>query len=142
MNKENIIRQGNELLNLSEFSILREQFDVWKNIVLSYARYDDELWMNCKMQLHVGDTIFENNDLVIQKYRESIKKTLKVLNRQNKNQKMEDAYFYKCSKLIVYVYDKNNVIKDVTNFKAALSGTREQVGKEVVIFVEQQHDLV
>lgn len=247
MNKEEIISQGNELLGLLELAILRERFEVWKDTVLDYARYDNDFLSQCKLQLHVWDTAFEPNELVIQKYKESIKRTLEVLKKQNMtgmgenaleslignfdlllkylfrtkpenrasiddgllrsveinneydvqhimyavvkalypsarrevNQDTgygtvrydisikdidtvieikctrtdhtekkllqelgEDAYFYKCSKLIMYIYDKTNVIKDVNNFRAALCGTKEQVGKEVVVFVEQQHDLV
>lgn len=247
MNKEGIISQGNELLKIIELAVLRERFEVWKDTVLDYARYDNDFLIRCKMQLHVGDTAFEPNELVMKKYRESINRTLEIVKNQNTTDKSgnaiesiignfalflkymfrtkpenratlaydllknieinneydvqhimyaavkalypsarrevnqdtgygtvrydiaikdidtvieikctradhtekkllqelgEDGYFYKCSKLIMYIYDKNNIIKDVNNFKETLCRTREQAGKEVVVFVEQQNDLM
>lgn len=54
----------------------------------------------------------------------------------------EDGYFYKCSRLIMYVYDKQNVISDVDNFIKTLSRTKETAGKNVKVYVEQRKDLV
>ncbi len=52
----------------------------------------------------------------------------------------EDAFFYNCSKLIMYVYDKNSVITDVNNFVKALE--RKDAGKEIKVFVEQTKELI
>lgn len=54
----------------------------------------------------------------------------------------EDAFFYKCSNLIIYVYDKENVIKDVTNFIRALQRNEEEAGKEIRVYVEQAKNLL
>lgn len=52
----------------------------------------------------------------------------------------EDAFFYNCSKLIMYIYDKNSVITDVNNFVKALE--RTDSGKEIKVFVEQTKELI
>lgn len=54
----------------------------------------------------------------------------------------EDAFFYQCSKLIIYVYDKQHVIHDVDNFIKALERDKEKAGKEVKVFVEQSKELI
>lgn len=54
----------------------------------------------------------------------------------------EDGYFYKCSKLIIYIYDKKNVVKDIGNFVKALSRTKEEAGKEVYVYVSQAKNLI
>ena len=54
----------------------------------------------------------------------------------------EDAFFYKCSKLIMYVYDKENVIGDVDNFVKALERDKETAGKEIKVYVEQMKQLI
>lgn len=54
----------------------------------------------------------------------------------------EDAFFYKCSKLIMYVYDKENVISDVDNFVKALERNKENAGKEIKVYVEQMKQLI
>ncbi len=52
----------------------------------------------------------------------------------------EDAFWYKCSKLIMYIYDKNSIITDVNNFVKALE--RTEAGKEIKVFVEQTKELI
>ncbi len=54
----------------------------------------------------------------------------------------EDGFFYKCSKLIIYIYDKQNVIHDVNNFVKTLERTKETAGKEVKVYVDQVKKLV
>ena len=54
----------------------------------------------------------------------------------------EGAFFYKCSKLIVYVYDKQRVIRDVNNFVLALERNRENSGKDIKVYVEQVNELI
>ena len=54
----------------------------------------------------------------------------------------EDGYFYKCSKLIIYVYDKLDVIHDVKNFIMALERTKETAGKEVKVYVKQGKEMI
>lgn len=54
----------------------------------------------------------------------------------------EDGYFYKSSRLLIYVYDKHQTIKDVGNFVKALERTKETAGKEVKVFVEQVRELI
>lgn len=54
----------------------------------------------------------------------------------------EDGYFYNCSRLIIYVYDKTNVIRDVGNFIKALSRTQKDAGKDVVVYVNQTKELI
>lgn len=54
----------------------------------------------------------------------------------------EDAFFYQCSKLIIYVYDKHHVIRDVNNFIKALERDKETAGKEVKVYVEQVKELL
>lgn len=54
----------------------------------------------------------------------------------------EDAFFYKCSNLIIYVYDKKNVIKDVINFKKALSRDVKSAGKQVNVYIEQAKNII
>lgn len=54
----------------------------------------------------------------------------------------EDAFFYKCSNLIFYVYDKGNVIKDVTNFIRTLERNEKEAGKEIKVYVEQVKNLL
>ena len=54
----------------------------------------------------------------------------------------EDAFFYQCSKLIIYVYDKQHVIHDVDNFIRALERNKETAGKEVRVYVEQIKELI
>ena len=54
----------------------------------------------------------------------------------------EDGYFYKCSRLVIYVYDKHQKIADVGSFVKALERTREAAGKEVKVFVEQVRELI
>lgn len=54
----------------------------------------------------------------------------------------EDAFFYKCSKLLMYVYDKENVISDVDNFVKALERDKETAGKEIKVYVEQMNQLI
>lgn len=54
----------------------------------------------------------------------------------------EDGYFYKCSRLLIYVYDKHKTIADVGSFVKALERTKETAGKEVKVFVEQIRELI
>lgn len=54
----------------------------------------------------------------------------------------EDAFFYRCSKLIIYVYDKQHVIHDVDNFIKALKRDKDAAGKEVRVYVEQVNELI
>lgn len=54
----------------------------------------------------------------------------------------EDAFFYQCSKLIIYVYDKQHVIHDVDNFIKALERGKQTAGKEVRVYVEQVRKLI
>ena len=54
----------------------------------------------------------------------------------------EDGYFYQCSHLLIYVYDKYHVISDVNNFKKSLQRTKETAGKTVKVYVEQVKDLI
>ncbi len=54
----------------------------------------------------------------------------------------EDGYFYKCDRLILYVYDKQQKITDVDNFIKALERTKETAGKEVKVYVEQVRELI
>lgn len=50
----------------------------------------------------------------------------------------EDAYFYQCSNLLMYVYDGNQVIKDVVNFKKALEEPAQKMDKKVRVFICQK----
>lgn len=54
----------------------------------------------------------------------------------------EDAFFYKCSNLYIYVYDKRHKINDAVNFVKALERKKEEVGKEIKVYVEQSNELV
>ena len=54
----------------------------------------------------------------------------------------EDGYFYTCSNLIIYVYDKYHVIRDADNFIKALERNKETAGKEVKVYVEQAKELI
>lgn len=54
----------------------------------------------------------------------------------------EDAFFYECSKLIIYVYDKLHVISDVDNFIKALERNEENAGKDIKVYVEQMKELI
>lgn len=54
----------------------------------------------------------------------------------------EDGYFYKCSRLLIYVYDKHQKIADVGNFIKALERTRENAGKDVKVYVERVNELI
>lgn len=54
----------------------------------------------------------------------------------------EDGYFYKCSNLLIYVYDKHCKISDVSNFVKALERTKETAGKNVKVYVEQMKELI
>lgn len=54
----------------------------------------------------------------------------------------EDGYFYKCSRLIMYVYDKHQKIQDVGNFIKTLERTRENGGKDVRVYVERVIELI
>ena len=54
----------------------------------------------------------------------------------------EDAFFYKCSKLYIYIYDKKHKISDVVNFVKALERKKEEAGKEIKVYVEQSNELV
>ena len=53
-----------------------------------------------------------------------------------------DGYFYKCSKLIIYVYDKQQKIQDVGNFIKSLERSQKTAGKEVKVYVEQVKELI
>ncbi len=54
----------------------------------------------------------------------------------------EDAFFYKCSKLIIYVYDKEHKITDTDNFIKSLERTKETAGKDIKVYVEQANKLI
>lgn len=54
----------------------------------------------------------------------------------------EDAFFYQCSKLIIYVYDKEHVIQDINNFIRALERSKEDAGKDIKVYVEQIKELI
>lgn len=54
----------------------------------------------------------------------------------------EDAFFYKCSNLIIYVYDKSTVIKDVDNFTRALEKNKDEAGKNIRVIVDQAKELI
>jgi hypothetical protein len=84
------------------------------------------------------DIVIEEIDTVIE---------LKCTRKDHTDSKLcrelgEDGYFYKCSKLLIYVYDKHKTIADVGNFVKALERTKETAGKEVKVFVEQVRDLI
>lgn len=52
----------------------------------------------------------------------------------------EDAFFYNCSNLIMYIYDKQNIVSDINNFVSALE--RRDAGKRIKAFVEQEKTLM
>ena len=54
----------------------------------------------------------------------------------------EDAFFYKCEKLIMYVYDKHNIIHDIDNFVRALEKNKGSAGKNIKVYVEQNRKLI
>ncbi len=54
----------------------------------------------------------------------------------------EDAFFYRCSNLIIYVYDKSAVIKDIDNFARALEKNKDEAGKNIHIIVDQAKELI
>ena len=54
----------------------------------------------------------------------------------------EDGYFYKCARLIIYVYDKSKKIRDIENFAKALERRKEIEGKDVKVYVEQSKELI
>lgn len=54
----------------------------------------------------------------------------------------EDAFFYRCSKLIFYIYDKQSIIRDINNFSKALERDKLSGGKEVKVYVEQIKKLI
>ena len=54
----------------------------------------------------------------------------------------EDAFFYKCDNLVIYVYDKNGIIKDIDNFVRALEKTKKETGKNIIVKVEQEKELL
>lgn len=54
----------------------------------------------------------------------------------------EDAFFYKCSNLIIYVYDKSTVIKDVDNFTRTLEKNKDEAGKNIRVIVDQAKKLI
>ena len=84
------------------------------------------------------DIVIEEIDTVIE---------LKCTRRDHTDSKLlrelgEDGYFYKCSKLLVYIYDKYQTIRDVGNFVKALERNEENAGKKVRVFVEQVRELI
>lgn len=54
----------------------------------------------------------------------------------------EDAFFYKCSNLIIYVYDKSKVIKDIDNFTRALEKNNDEAGKNIRVIIDQAKVLI
>ena len=54
----------------------------------------------------------------------------------------EDGYFYQCSRLIIFVYDKRRKIQDVGNFIKALERTGETAGKDIKVYVDQSRSPV
>ena len=50
--------------------------------------------------------------------------------------------FYKCEKLIMYVYDKHNIIHDIDNFVRALEKNKGSAGKNIKVYVEQNRKLI
>ncbi len=54
----------------------------------------------------------------------------------------EDAFFYQCQRLIIYVYDKQHIIHDVDNFVKALEREEGEAGKKVRVYVEQGIELI
>lgn len=84
------------------------------------------------------DIIIEEIDTIIE-----IKCTRKDHNEKKLFRELgEDAYFYKCSRLIIYVYDKQHKIQDVGNFIRALERTKETAGKEVRVYVEHVQEMI
>lgn len=84
------------------------------------------------------DIIIEELDAIIE---------LKCIREDHTDKKLfrelgEDAFFYKCSKLYIYVYDKKHKISDVISFVKALERKKEDVGKEIKVYVEQSNELV
>lgn len=54
----------------------------------------------------------------------------------------EDGYFYDCSRLLMYVYDKEQKIQDVDSFVHALERDRAKAGKVVKVYVEQKKEIL
>lgn len=84
------------------------------------------------------DIVIEEIDTVIE---------LKCTRNDHNDKKLfaelgQDGYFYRCVKLIIYIYDKHKKIKDVRNFIKALSRTKDTAGKDVKVYVEQINDLI
>lgn len=84
------------------------------------------------------DIVIEEIDTVIEL------KCTRVDHSENKlyRELGEDGYFYKCSNLFIYVYDKQGKISDVNNFVKALERTKETAGKNVKVYVEQTKELI
>lgn len=54
----------------------------------------------------------------------------------------QDGYFYDCSRLLIYVYDKHDIISDVQNFQKSLERTKKTGGKDIKVYVEQSKKLL
>ena len=54
----------------------------------------------------------------------------------------EDGYFYQCSRLIIYIYDRCDKIRDADNFIKALERSKEQGGKTVHVYIDQPKKLI
>lgn len=84
------------------------------------------------------DIVIEEIDTVIE---------LKCTRNDHNDKKLfaelgQDAYFYDCKRLIIYVYDKHKKVQDIENFVKALERTKETAGKDVKVFVEQVNELI
>lgn len=54
----------------------------------------------------------------------------------------EDGYFYDCSRVLMYVYDKAQKIRDVDSFIQALERDETRTGKVVKVYVEQKKEIL
>lgn len=54
----------------------------------------------------------------------------------------EDAFFYKCNNLIIYIYDRSAVINDIDNFAKALEKNKDEAGKNIRVIIDQAKELI
>ena len=245
MIKNDLIQKGFKLIETTDLHELADQFEKWKEDILSYARDKDE---RVVLSLHLVDIPYQSTEERVNKYHTCIKKTLNILvqDASHKKEKTdaletiidnfglylknmflirpenkatlkkeilqqikihneydiqhimyavikalypnarrevnqdtgygtvrydivieeintiieikctrkdhseaklnkelgEDAFFYKCSKLLIYVYDKEQKITDTDNFIKSLERTKETAGKDIKVYVEQTNKLI
>ncbi len=127
---ENVLRQ---ITIQNEYDVQHMMYAVIKALYPSARRevYDDIGYVSDRY-----DIFIEELDAIVE---------IKCTRKDHSENKLfrelgEDAFFYKCSKLIIYVYDKNSVITDVENFVKSLE--RKDTGKEIKVFVEQTKELI